>query len=255
MARMTTVITSVASNLTPRETTGCWLVISHQIESKLMWTALMLKHICRKKTVDVWQNGKRKMLLKLNWIFALLNALWWKRTIAFPLTENDEDTTHNADDPDEMNVILDDCEGNGSGSGSGSSGSNGSDGSNRSSDSGKNRRTSLAKKMTSNLRRLSNAADLKIDMSDAPPATTKYCNKKIKVNIHKLTLFQWWFLIRFSALQRHSIHGMMEEENVIRPHQEIQALSFEEKKYLLAVERGDVAGTRRFVYPIRSARR
>lgn len=40
---------------------------------------------------------------------------------------------------------------------------------------------------------------------------------------------------------------MMEEENVIRPHQEIQALTFEEKKFLLAVERGDVAGTRRFV--------
>lgn len=37
----------------------------------------------------------------------------------------------------------------------------------------------------------------------------------------------------------------MEEENVIRPHQEIQALSIAEKRYLLAVERGDVAGTRR----------
>lgn len=40
---------------------------------------------------------------------------------------------------------------------------------------------------------------------------------------------------------------MMEEENVIRPHQEIQALTIEEKKFLLAVERGDVAGTRRYV--------
>lgn len=40
-------------------------------------------------------------------------------------------------------------------------------------------------------------------------------------------------------IQRHSIHGMMEEENVIRPHQEIQALNFEEKKFLLAVERGE----------------
>lgn len=47
------------------------------------------------------------------------------------------------------------------------------------------------------------------------------------------------------GLQRHSIHGMMEEENIIRPHQEIQALNFAEKKFLLAVERGDVAGTRR----------
>lgn len=53
------------------------------------------------------------------------------------------------------------------------------------------------------------------------------------------------FLIESCFMQRHSIHGMMEEENVIRPHQEIQALNFEEKKFLLAVERGDVAGTRR----------
>lgn len=53
------------------------------------------------------------------------------------------------------------------------------------------------------------------------------------------------FSLYVSLTQRHSIHGMMEEENVIRPHQEIQALSFEEKKFLLAVERGDVAGTRR----------
>lgn len=54
-----------------------------------------------------------------------------------------------------------------------------------------------------------------------------------------------FFLIGSCYVQRHSIHGMMEEENVIRPHQEIQALNFEEKKFLLAVERGDVAGTRR----------
>nr|QDR50957.1 Transient receptor potential-gamma [Heliconius melpomene] len=44
---------------------------------------------------------------------------------------------------------------------------------------------------------------------------------------------------------RHSIHGMTEEENVVRPHQEMAVLSLEEKKYLLGVERGDVAGTRR----------
>lgn len=49
------------------------------------------------------------------------------------------------------------------------------------------------------------------------------------------------------VIQRHSIHGMMEEENVIRPHQEIQALTYEEKKFLLAVERGDVASTGRYV--------
>ncbi|EDS34606.1 TRPgamma cation channel [Culex quinquefasciatus] len=50
-----------------------------------------------------------------------------------------------------------------------------------------------------------------------------------------------------SVTDRHSIHGMMEEENVVRPHQEIAALSLEEKKYLLAVERGDVASTRRIL--------
>ena len=54
-----------------------------------------------------------------------------------------------------------------------------------------------------------------------------------------------FFLIGSCYVQRHSIHGMMEEENVIRPHQEIQALNYEEKKFLLAVERGDVASTRR----------
>jgi transient receptor potential cation channel subfamily C member 4 len=46
-------------------------------------------------------------------------------------------------------------------------------------------------------------------------------------------------------MQRFSIHGMMEEENVLKPHQEIAALSLEEKRFLLAVERGDVATTRR----------
>jgi len=38
---------------------------------------------------------------------------------------------------------------------------------------------------------------------------------------------------------------MMEEENVVRPHQEMASLSLQEKKYLLAVERGDVASVRR----------
>lgn len=45
--------------------------------------------------------------------------------------------------------------------------------------------------------------------------------------------------------QRHSIHGMMEEENVVRPHQEMASLTLDEKKYLLAVERGDIASVRR----------
>ncbi|KAM7351321.1 transient receptor potential cation channel gamma isoform 2-T2 [Cochliomyia hominivorax] len=40
---------------------------------------------------------------------------------------------------------------------------------------------------------------------------------------------------------------MMEEENCIRPHQEIRQLTLEEKKFLLAVERGDMAGTRRML--------
>ncbi|XP_029674557.1 transient receptor potential-gamma protein isoform X1 [Formica exsecta] len=48
-------------------------------------------------------------------------------------------------------------------------------------------------------------------------------------------------------VKRHSIHGMMEEENVVRPHQEMATLSLQEKKYLLAVERGDVASVRRML--------
>lgn len=39
----------------------------------------------------------------------------------------------------------------------------------------------------------------------------------------------------------------MEEDNTIRPHQEIRQLTLEEKKFLLAVERGDMAGTRRML--------
>lgn len=38
---------------------------------------------------------------------------------------------------------------------------------------------------------------------------------------------------------------MEEEGNVLKPHQEITALSLEEKRFLLAVERGDVASSRR----------
>ena len=51
-------------------------------------------------------------------------------------------------------------------------------------------------------------------------------------------------LVNFCS-QRHSIHGMMEDENVIRPHQEMASLSLDDKKFLLAVERGDVAGVRK----------
>ncbi|XP_076235807.1 transient receptor potential cation channel gamma isoform X3 [Calliopsis andreniformis] len=48
-------------------------------------------------------------------------------------------------------------------------------------------------------------------------------------------------------VKRHSIHGMTDEENVVRPHQEMVSLPHQEKKYLLAVERGDVASVRRML--------
>lgn len=252
------------------------------------------------------------------WLFAIMSYL-----------ENDEDNASPSPER-EASTFLDECK----------------------KDAGK-RRASLAAKMTSNLRRLSGAADLKIDISDpVSSSNSKYCNKKIKVmymslyrsalgisndwsrlmrlrtnlswhttkarqyycksgpesyfrtnacsvantiriafpeeirdlqhnSFSKILQFSlyffylimwfsfylfysfpgWWWCYgsrrpsprRYGAgeiayKQRHSIHGMMEEENVIRPHQEIQALSFEEKKFLLAVERGDVAGTRRWVY-------
>ncbi|XP_041973478.1 transient receptor potential-gamma protein-like isoform X2 [Aricia agestis] len=57
-----------------------------------------------------------------------------------------------------------------------------------------------------------------------------------------------------NKVKRHSIHGMTEEENVVRPHQEMAVLSLEEKKYLLGVERGDVAGTRRVLQRARDQR-
>lgn len=44
------------------------------------------------------------------------------------------------------------------------------------------RRPSLAQKMTSNLRRLSGAADLKIDINDPITSNNPKYNKKIKVN-------------------------------------------------------------------------
>ena len=43
--------------------------------------------------------------------------------------------------------------------------------------------------------------------------------------------------------QSHSIHGMYEEGP--KPHQEMGQLTLEEKRYLLAVERGDFACVRR----------
>lgn len=162
--------------------------------------------------------------------------------------ENDDDTLHNPAELD-SSTILNECK----------------------KDLNSKRRPSLAQKMTSNLRRLSGAPELKIDMGDPMNANnSKYCNKKIKVNrcvrpallshfaIHRMRgegdYTTKHLMIIFSpssscvAWQRHSIHGMMEEENVIRPHQEIQRLSAEERKFLLNVERGDVAGTRRYTF-------
>ncbi|XP_042876853.1 transient receptor potential-gamma protein-like isoform X4 [Penaeus japonicus] len=51
----------------------------------------------------------------------------------------------------------------------------------------------------------------------------------------------------FSVIKSHSIHGMGEEDRHNRPHQEMGQLTFEEKKFLLSVERGDVAGVRRLL--------
>ncbi|ODM96432.1 Transient receptor potential-gamma protein [Orchesella cincta] len=45
-------------------------------------------------------------------------------------------------------------------------------------------------------------------------------------------------------VKSHSITGMMNED-FNRPHQQITQLTLDEKKFLLAVERGDVATTRR----------
>lgn len=80
---------------------------------------------------------------------------------SYVISENEEDNASHSPEPDhETNVILGECK----------------------KDAGK-RRASLAAKMTSNLRRLSGAADLKIDIND--PVTSnnpKICHKKIKVS-------------------------------------------------------------------------
>lgn len=55
-----------------------------------------------------------------------------------------------------------------------------------------------------------------------------------------------FFIHVFRCLfQSHSIHGMTEEEAGIKPYKEMGILTYEEKKFLLAVERGDVASVRR----------
>ncbi|XP_026671309.1 transient receptor potential-gamma protein isoform X2 [Ceratina calcarata] len=57
----------------------------------------------------------------------------------------------------------------------------------------------------------------------------------------------------YEKVKRHSIHGMIEEKNGVRPHQEMASLTVEEKKYLLAVERGDVASVRRMLQASQAA--
>ena len=56
-----------------------------------------------------------------------------------------------------------------------------------------------------------------------------------------------WLVQRIFILQSRSIHGMTEEGADARPHRSMGALTFQEKKFLLAVERGDVASSRREV--------
>lgn len=89
-------------------------------------------------------------------------------------SENEDDTTsiHNQD---QDASILNECKKDGSNGGSagGAGGGGGSYG---------KRRASLAQKVTSNLRRLSGAADLKIDITDSVNTNNpKLCDKKIKV--------------------------------------------------------------------------
>lgn len=70
------------------------------------------------------------------------------------------------------------------------------------------RRPSLAQKMTSNLRRLSGAAELKIDIGDHM-SNPRYCNKKIKVSHlstfplfqqYNMHLFVWWRTHKMCAM-------------------------------------------------------
>lgn len=80
----------------------------------------------------------------------------------FCVVENEEDTLHNEPDQD-SSTILNECK----------------------KDPCSKRRPSLAQKMSSNLRRLSGAAELKIDITDpVHGSNSKYCNKKIKVHSH-----------------------------------------------------------------------
>lgn len=84
--------------------------------------------------------------------------------VVVPFAENEEDTLNNQVDQD-SSTILNECKRDAS-----------------------KRRPSLAQKMTSNLRRLSGATELKIDIHDSISANnSKYCNKKIKVGIYRVS--------------------------------------------------------------------
>lgn len=102
-----------------------------------------------------------------------INLILW--LICSQFTENEEDTLNNQVDQD-SSTILNECKRDAS-----------------------KRRPSLAQKMTSNLRRLSGATELKIDINDSiAPNNPKYCNKKIKVSHHHQSSF---------------VHGTMHEFN------------------------------------------
>lgn len=86
--------------------------------------------------------------------------VFFSSSLLYPFAENEDDTLNNQVDQD-SSTILNECKRDAS-----------------------KRRPSLAQKMTSNLRRLSGATELKIDINDSISANnSKYCNKKIKVGI------------------------------------------------------------------------
>lgn len=60
-------------------------------------------------------------------------------------------------------------------------------------------------------------------------------------NFQNTKYLEFFFIYLF---QSHSISGMM-DEYTSRPHQQMRQLSLDEKKFLLAVERGDIATSRR----------
>ena len=68
-----------------------------------------------------------------------------------------------------------------------------------------------------------------------------------------VSLISWAYFVQYISfdmifyifLQSHSIHGMNDEGTGNKPYKEMGTLTYEEKKFLLAVERGDVASVRR----------